>query len=92
MAGALIVTAELAREDFAWLDRLRRAHFPPDRNHLSAHLTMFHALPPSTEPEVRERLRDYGKDSPPRASIPGCARSPATCWSSPSTSRSSSGR
>jgi len=43
MAGPLIVTAELAPEDFAWLDALRRHHFPPERNQLRAHLTMFHA-------------------------------------------------
>ncbi|GAA4719229.1 2'-5' RNA ligase family protein [Sphingomonas lutea] len=71
MAGALIVTAELAQADFAWLDRLRRAHFPPERNHLSAHLTMFHALPPSTEQEVCARLKDFGRDPPPDASIAG---------------------
>ena len=49
MAGPLIVTAELGPADFAWLDAQRRAHFPPERNQLAAHLTMFHALPPSLE-------------------------------------------
>jgi len=38
MAGALIVTAEIAPPDLAWLDRLRRAHYPPNRNQLPAHL------------------------------------------------------
>ena len=71
MAGALIVTAELAPPDFAWLDKLRRAHFPPERNQLSAHLTMFHALPPSVEGEVRARLAQLGAERPPRASIEG---------------------
>ena len=32
MSGALIVTAELGGEDFAWLDGLRRRNFPLDRN------------------------------------------------------------
>ena len=32
MAGALIVTAELAPPDFAWLDDLRRRHYPAERN------------------------------------------------------------
>ena len=50
----LIVTAELGPADFAWLEGLRRAHFPPERNQLPAHLTMFHALPPSAEGEVRQ--------------------------------------
>ena len=71
MAGALIVTAELAPPDFSWLDKLRRAHFPPERNQLSAHLTMFHALPPSVEGEVRATLARLGNERPPRASIEG---------------------
>ncbi len=71
MAGALIVTAELAPRDFAWLDQLRRAHFPPDRNQLSAHLTMFHALPPSAEAEARTTLARLASRSVPRASIDG---------------------
>lgn len=71
MAGALIVTAELADADFAWLDRLRRAHFPPERNQLPAHLTMFHALPPSEEREVRRSLSRLASEPPPRASVEG---------------------
>ena len=71
MAGALIVTAELGREDQAWLDRMRRTHFPPERNQLPAHLTIFHALPPSTELEVRHRLAEAAKESPPPVWIAG---------------------
>lgn len=55
MSGALIVTAEIGAADFAWLEGLRRKHYPPDRNHVPAHLTIFHALPPSAEVEVRNR-------------------------------------
>lgn len=71
MAGALIVTAEIAQRDFSWLEGLRRAHYPPDRNQVSAHLTMFHALPPSAEPEVRSRLSDLAKGPPPLTTIEG---------------------
>jgi hypothetical protein len=71
VAGALIVTAEMAAEDQAWLDRLRRTHFPPERNQLAAHLTMFHALPPSLEGEVRHRLGEAARTRPPRAQIAG---------------------
>ena len=39
-----ILTAELDDASFSWLDALRRQHFPPERNVLSAHLTMFHRL------------------------------------------------
>lgn len=71
MAGALIVAAGLAPEDLAMLDGLRRAHYPPERNRLPAHLTLFHALPPSAEGEVRRQLALHAKAAPPRAAIAG---------------------
>lgn len=71
MAGALIVTAEIGTTDLAWLDQLRRAHYPADRNRLPAHLTMFHALPPSADGEVRRTLSRYSGERSPRASIEG---------------------
>ena len=71
MAGALIVTAELGAADFAWLERLRRTHYPPDRNRVAAHLTIFHALPPSGEGEIRSRLSHLAASRPPSARIEG---------------------
>ena len=71
MAGALIVTAEMGSEDLAWLDALRRHHFPPERNQLPAHLTIFHALPPSAEGEVRSRLSALASERPPHAMVAG---------------------
>lgn len=71
MSGALIVTAALGAEDFAWLDRQRRAYFPPERNQLSAHLTMFHALPPSAEEEAGRVLAREASAAAPRATIAG---------------------
>jgi hypothetical protein len=71
MAGALIVTAEIGPADHAWLDRLRRLHFPPERNQLPAHLTIFHALPPSAEAEVRSRLTRLAVSGQPAARIEG---------------------
>lgn len=71
MAGALIVTAEIRPCDLAWLDQLRRTHYPPERNQVAAHLTMFHALPPSSEAEARSILTRMAAHSPPRASIEG---------------------
>ena len=71
MAGALIVTAELAADDFAWLEGLRRRHYPPERNRVPAHLTMFHALAPSAEDEARRRLADQSARPAPPASIAG---------------------
>lgn len=52
----IIVTALLGRSDQAALDALRREHYPPERNILPAHLTLFHHLPPSVEGELRHRL------------------------------------
>jgi hypothetical protein len=69
--SALIVTAELGAEDFAWLDRQRREYFPPERNQLSAHLTMFHALPPSTELEAGRLLAQLAAGPRPKAIIAG---------------------
>jgi hypothetical protein len=71
MAGALIVTAELVAEDFAWLDALRRRHYPPERNQVPAHLTVFHALAPSAEEEARRRLAAHSARAAPAARIAG---------------------
>jgi hypothetical protein len=56
IAAPIIVTVLFGGADQAWFGGLRRAHFPPERNQLDAHLTMFHHLPPSLESEVRQRL------------------------------------
>ena len=66
----LIVTAEFARE-FSWLEQLRRRHYPAERNRVPAHLTIFHALPPSLEPEARSRLARVVQRPPPRAQLAG---------------------
>ena len=72
MAGPLIITAELGKADFAWADGLRKQHFPPERNQVPAHLTLFHALPPSVEDEVRRALRRVaGEHAPPKATLSG---------------------
>ena len=72
-AGApLLVTAELPRDVFAWAEGLRRAHFPPERNKVRAHVTLFHALPPSCEAELRRLVaRIAGEEAAPRARISG---------------------
>ncbi len=57
----LLVTAELPPDILGWADGLRRTHYPPERNRLRAHVTLFHALPPSAEGEVRRLLADLAK-------------------------------
>ena len=71
MPGPLIVTADFAQDDYAWLEGLRRAHYPADRNRVPVHLTMFQGLPPSAEEEVRRQLALHSARPSPRASIGG---------------------
>ena len=52
----IIVTALFGRADTAFFDTMRRTHFPPERNQLDAHLTLFHHLPPSMADELKHRL------------------------------------
>ncbi|WP_207479326.1 2'-5' RNA ligase family protein [Arenibaculum pallidiluteum] len=51
-APPLIVTLALDSGSQAWFEALRRAHFPPERNLIPAHLTLFHHLPGQAEAEV----------------------------------------
>lgn len=61
----LIVTAELPAPLQSWADGLRRAHFPPERNHLRAHVTLFHALPHHVLDEARALLANLAGQHPP---------------------------
>lgn len=71
MIAPLIVTAELGAADFGWLEGLRRRHYPAERNRVPAHLTIFHALPPSAGIEVAARLSRLAAGSAPDAEIEG---------------------
>ena len=67
-----IVTAELPSDVHSWADGLRRAHYPPERNKLAAHVTLFHALAPSLREELVPLLaRMAGDYAPPEARISG---------------------
>ena len=65
MSAPLIVTAELPGDLQAWAERLRKTHYPAERNRVAAHVTLFHALPPSCEDEVRERLAAAARQCSP---------------------------
>jgi len=52
----LILTLWLEPRALERLTELCTRHFPPERNFLQAHLTLFHALPGGLEPEVRRTL------------------------------------
>ena len=65
MTAPIIITAEMGKADQAWANRLRRKHYPPDRNHLDAHITLFHHLPPGHLPEIKSRLASLASECPP---------------------------
>ena len=71
MTHPIIVTALFGDGDNGWLQELRRAHYPPERNRVPAHLTLFHHLPPGAERELAERLKAATAVSRPRAVIAG---------------------
>lgn len=52
----LIITAQLPPALARWASDLRRQHFPPERNFLDAHVTLFHALPAFAEAEVTRAM------------------------------------
>ncbi len=45
----LILTLRLDEQAFRFFNDLRQQHFPPERNWLQAHLTLFHHLPDTPE-------------------------------------------
>jgi len=71
VSAPIIVTAMLGASDFAWADGLRRAHYPPERNLVPAHITLFHHLPPSTADELREQLKAEVRGRAPAARLSG---------------------
>jgi len=60
-----IVTAGLPADVFAWADELRRAHYPPERNHLHAHVTLFHSFAPSQRDELASLLPRFAAEFAP---------------------------
>ncbi|MDM7957932.1 2'-5' RNA ligase family protein [Blastomonas sp.] len=51
------MTATMGAADQAWANALRTAHFPPERNVLDAHVTLFHHLPGAYEAEAVARTK-----------------------------------
>jgi len=52
----LILTLALDEHATTFFNDLRRAHFPPERNYLDAHLTLFHHLPGAHLDELTQQL------------------------------------
>ncbi len=53
----LILTAKLDAESFDFFDALRRKYFPPERNFLAAHVTLFHHLPDAESARIETDLQ-----------------------------------
>ena len=65
-AAPLIVTLSLDEDSSFFFNQLRKAHFPPERNYLEAHLTLFHQLP-AEEPSLIHTLADTAAQYTPFA-------------------------
>jgi hypothetical protein len=63
-ADPLVLTLLLDDATQARFDDLRRRHFPPERNHLAAHVTVFHALPGNRVADVLADLRAAAPAAP----------------------------
>lgn len=57
----LVLTLAVDEASQQRFDALRRAHFPPERNHLGAHVTLFHALPGAHLDEVRALVTEAAR-------------------------------
>ncbi|WP_207459079.1 2'-5' RNA ligase family protein [Azospirillum sp. SYSU D00513] len=64
-AEPLIVTLRMDEGSFRRLDGLRRAEFPTERNHIPAHLTLFHKLPGEEREAIADRLTELARGQTP---------------------------
>ncbi len=72
MARPFILTAALPPHIQGWAEGLRRAHYPPERNHLHAHVTIFHSFAPSLLDELKTFLpRIADEFSAPQGQVSG---------------------
>ena len=84
-----VLTLRLDPDSQAFFERMRQKHFPPERNQIPAHLTLFHSLPDSgdvaaalaaaAERETRFRisvtgLRSLGRGVAYKAASPALLR------------------
>lgn len=60
-----ILTLKLDRVAFELLNQWRQQYFPPARNFLPAHVTLFHALPGEQGGKIRQVLSPLCSDSSP---------------------------
>ncbi len=61
----IIITAKMGAADHGWANGLRRKYYPPERNHVDAHITLFRHLPPAYLREIKARLSAMTAQYPP---------------------------
>jgi hypothetical protein len=72
IADPFILTAVLPPDLQGFAEGLRRAHFPLERNHLHAHVTLFHAFAPALLEELRDYLPQVAAEfAPPEGAVKG---------------------
>jgi hypothetical protein len=67
----LILTLKMDRESFSRFEGLRQAHFPPHRNFIPAHLTLFHHLPGDDPGAIGIYQQRLGQPAPSLEAIAG---------------------
>ncbi|WP_182085724.1 2'-5' RNA ligase family protein [Aureimonas sp. ME7] len=61
----LILTLRFDEVSFERFDTMRRRHFPPARNHIPAHLTLFHKLPAERWAAIHRKLTTLASTAGP---------------------------
>ncbi len=61
----LVVTLTLDQKTQSFLTSLRTKYFPSERNHLGAHITLFHAIPPHRFETLDDELNQIASSSNP---------------------------
>lgn len=67
LTAPLILTLRLDAASQAHFDALRQQYFPPERNYLASHVTLFHHLPGPEAPAISQFLADWATSLPPLA-------------------------
>ncbi|MDO9488207.1 MAG: 2'-5' RNA ligase family protein [Sphingomonadaceae bacterium] len=68
----LILTARMESRAFHHFQALRERHFPPERNQVPAHVTLFHHLPGAEVESIVDRLKSIARGTrAPRIEVAG---------------------
>ncbi len=71
MTAPLVLTLALEERSQRRFEHERATLFPAGRTHVSAHVTLFHALPASLRPDVEQALAPLADQPPPEVRVTG---------------------